>query len=992
MTDAHAYQWILAIEGLPDVYLSHGLPGGLPSSIVSRSTAEQHARAIRTRGVTVSTPESLDLQSSEFAGGSYRVGLVNGYGANVDKLLRLGVRGAERRLTLAADIPQTSATGIVISVVGDLTGWNAGDLCWLGLECFDIQTITPGTPHTLSVNRGQYDSRRRSHNVEAPVSGGAPTIYSDCVRWRHRGARLYRADTRGAPAAGDWTQVVNGYIREVPTFTGSGPLQIDVVVTPWQCGLTQGVASGSGLATLQRGWHFFDGSNGCSVSIGSHQFKQGHAFRDYTGTVTPPSGISSRLMLGWGVLAEYFDPQMAPAYKQGDIIIDGARWQLDNTAPGDPFYGTGTDRTTDEVDLTASAVPLRGLARWVENADAVAPNIEATIYNSPALKRWPDEFLTDFEAEFGYVGSGGGASWVGQWWMTHDLARDETGWQLGSRLTGTLAPPKGGTVHIHPPPPGSQWLWYGLDLAAPESIILDRRSNSSARDETWASREIEVQAYRQQSSSEPQYTQIRGLPDAYYQTGEPFMWLDVDLTGGGGITASGYLQASWTESDGSARAATIRHGGVIAASILMAGAPGYIYTILRPSEVLSIGAWAGQDPPVFSATGAWDKTDVRDVLLQTLMSSEGDGFTSSTYDVLPWGLGLTASEVDIASFTNAPAVGTTAFADSYQVEPGSSLSDLVAGILQTNSLAITQRLDSSGLMKIACVSTSALPLATDSSGSILTGIWTPDGRPETAYSEPMENRLVVTTTSDPVSGETKRETTLVSLELQRENGNRDASFEIAAPWLYLSVADTAGAQAALTPVALERWALFGHPRLALRGRVGISTAEDLYVGCVVYVQAPDAASYTGVGVSTFGRVVELARDYDASSADVSVILADALATGHAPGMRVASIINATVLTTEANRYAPTTNTMTGVSQRDSDFFTAGDLVVGTDLANVATAANLTIQSISTTTPGLVAFTGTHGLSVGDDIYPRPSGSNPSSLDLFAFFDVGQDYS
>ena len=116
-----------------------------------------------------------------------------------------------------------------------------------------------------------------------------------------------------------------------------------------------------------------------------------------------------------------------------------------------------------------------------------------------------------------------------------------------------------------------------------------------------------------------------------------------------------------------------------------------------------------KDRPVFSPAVRFSQsTDVGVILLQLLLSTVGEGVSSSIYDVLPLGAGLTddasnalGADVDVDSFLAIAGPPGVSYEPLFR--SGDSILEVMRGILLSVGYALDMRVDSFGKCKLSAV-------------------------------------------------------------------------------------------------------------------------------------------------------------------------------------------------------------------------------------------------------------------------------------------------
>lgn len=379
--------------------------------------------------------------------------------------------------------------------------------------------------------------------------------------------------------------------------------------------------------------------------------------------------------------------------------------------------------------------------------------------------------------------------------------------------------------------------------------------------------------------------------------------------------------------------------------------------------------------------------DIIDVLLRLLMSGTGQGINSATYDVYPLGLNLRESQVDVASFTAFPRGVATWEKD---IRVGEDLKDLLEGILHLLGASIIQRLDTDSLtQKIALVS-AGQPNALLSVGTIQQS--DVHGTPTSDAIHDKINRYVYTVKLPAYTEPLTIPLDYTSARAARRSGVVEREIDLTG--LQLGTSDVATIQQVLRLSASRsiNYAAYSRRRFSLD--VSVAKSHTLNLGDVVLVTHPTlipANPGAGRGVSSAPcRIVKIRRNYSGTPiARVDLEYTAANTTGWAPALKVASIVNTTTVTVEANEYTATVHPVLGTAQTDlglgadSLYFEDGD---GVRIFTPGDWSNGTTTTIATVTyaTNTVEFDDVHGAAVGDIIEPGVYSVATARMGGFAF--------
>ena len=99
-------------------------------------------------------------------------------------------------------------------------------------------------------------------------------------------------------------------------------------------------------------------------------------------------------------------------------------------------------------------------------------------------------------------------------------------------------------------------------------------------------------------------------------------------------------------------------------------------------------------------TPHFSSVSIGELLLQLLCSMDGAGVTSATYDVLPFGAGISEEDIDVESFSQFPAHPERGIELKPIVREGSTVYECVQGLLRAVGFAIDMRVDGLGVCRL----------------------------------------------------------------------------------------------------------------------------------------------------------------------------------------------------------------------------------------------------------------------------------------------------
>jgi ribosomal protein L11 len=150
--------------------------------------------------------------------------------------------------------------------------------------------------------RGQLGTLIEAHSASAP-SGWAPRLYSACVAWRRRRARIWVGQLN---AAGAWLTPpvveVEGWMPAPPAAIGARTVSLEIETLPAALDVEVGAAPSE--TGFQPGWHLFDGYIGNRWDCLSQVWGEGEV---YSATPSAGAGIGASSYDGApGALGEVF--------------------------------------------------------------------------------------------------------------------------------------------------------------------------------------------------------------------------------------------------------------------------------------------------------------------------------------------------------------------------------------------------------------------------------------------------------------------------------------------------------------------------------------------------------------------------------------------------------------------------------------------------------------------------------------------------------------
>jgi len=900
---------------------------------------------------------------------------------HANELLRIGIRGADHRCTLAAPLTQTTsvdgATGTrYMEVNEDISEWDSTGYLHIGQEAITYQGRTTSSPYKFElIQRGAFDTRVRSHDIDE-ARGFYPRVRSEPTTWTRRPARVYIASVPyGTVADGsDWTELCNGYIRETPAVTSNGRL-IGLTVTPWTSALKEPLEGSGRTTSLQTGYHIFDGSVGNYIEGSVAQiWREGNAFNERVASTTA-AGVSPPVIndIAWQTHSDVFDVTQLQSVRRGDILIGAnqTRYQLNSTGGNTTYIPNPLDRTggirlgTDPLPVSVTAEGER-----VRNAQCQV-DVKASGWVTPgtaAAVSWPQDLMSALNSAWTPgTKDGSDGLWADMSVIPFDGSVDSAVLQLWANYASAAGP-----MYVKLSHPNSMDealvaeprdnLWYGLSFQDPDDYkVINLTDGSSGIDGPLSTRsgfireEVAVDAAIDDENREPTKIRIKGFADAFWQTGEKFILVEEDIF----PDAPFAINVEWEEA-GQTYSQRMRITSKSAATASFAGVPGYLLRVDDDwkTNSLSFGTWRGASAPKITTSNHWRNDLPWVVMLQLLLSSEG-GTYGGVYDVLPYGLGLSTDEVDVDSFIHSslPA-GRCAQIDDLWLTDETNIQDFIESMLKLNGVAIVTKLGTDGKRRLTLVSNGQSGI-TKTVGSITDNDWADGGRPVTHNQVPIINAIEVE------CNVTREGDSLLTVRVEdrpaiAEHGRSEVE-SIKAPWLQLQQESEAAHEAALFAPAVDRFALFNAPRREYEGTVAYSLVSQLDVGDTVLVSASNVWTTRGVKGLTNApmRLLSIKPNLKRNSATVRLAYYPLNMSGWAPAARASYLPTSTLISFSNNTYSDVADGL-----KDIEYFSEGDIV---RLVPPGDFDSATVRTIDTISGSSVTFTEPHGQTTGSSL-------------------------
>ena len=996
--------WVLEVAGLEYRYTSHagitaGSPGGLDTYVEGTASGLAFTDVLAITDIGNAGAE-IDITGgvAEYDPIPVTLATLGAYAEAGDPgtiFGRVGPRAGGAKAQLTATASQTDTDLSVTSSAG----FSFPGLYHIGGESVWLTSAPDGTTvRAAAVPNGRGAGRTSPQiHVANTETGDVPVIYDRIVHWRTRRARLLACglDESGRRVT-DFIEVMRGFLDETPTVDGNA---VRVVLAPLTALLDVSLAAPQKPTGLAQGFHYFTPPYACTLVHGQE--------------LTVPTLRLSGAAIGAAPVVWPCDASGLEAW-EGAFDPNG----LGALYPGHPRIGAVDQQGTQPDDWRASTAPsaggtgiegdnlssLVGLGHEAGGFtvfEAVAVNI-LDPDNAPEGKEWPGAMVDAINSATGWT-PGAVTGLTGAWFDVElNLARaDGPALRITNNTIDASGRTSPGAVSFFVPVDGAGWLvadvanpslfddWRsgeprgcptppyvlhaGVDFGGPSGQIASGRFYEG-RSQPERGRRIDV---RQATNGGG--VPIAGIATAFHQSGEPYVLVEdgIDIPAGASIRMRcDYYTISGDELTTSFRV-TASNSVSVGGSVV-----GYRLTIDERDRfyVPSFADWPGQQRATLTPVLQFDEAPPAELLL-TVLESAGGG-SGETYDTQAFGVGLTSDDVDEASFfAIAPPPGQGAW--TFRAEEGASVRDIIDPILKAWGCGLAMRRTPDGACKLTLVPM-GYEVATDAVAAL--GADDIATAPKWATDERIVNRFIFLLDWDIDAGEPR--VTVKVNDTASQNAYREteeAEYDLRGLRLPSGAGLGASADALLRPVYGRLRALMAHPRRTWDVRVANGPGLFAELGAVYTITSDHLRAYGDtIGVTAAAaRVVKVDLGLKSEPTTLTLVHYGASATGYNASAKVKTVVSATVVEVEANEYSDTIAPGTGEDQRDIDGFAAGESVLAGDPADSDGAATLTIGSVARST-NRITFTGAHGLSVGDVIWPPPYGSASTAQKALAY--------
>lgn len=890
---------------------------------------------------------------------------------------RLGRRSVGLIAYLAESASQTQNR---IYVDRDLSGLSYPRLMQLGGETLWVTAAASVAPWDIIATRGVAGTVPQIHEVNA-AAGDLPELLPEVAAWQTRRAVLYACRIRPDGSASDYIEIMRGFLDDTPTPDGD-LVRVSLVPLPGLLGSE--LESPRKPTGLLHGWHYFEPPYGTTLEMGQAFFGGDGAF---VGTVAA-TGVGP-------VRAEYtqganwlniFDTTLPTGHpRRGRLDVEGpSDVEIDSTAAG----GAGV-----ELRLAVGAtLPAPGV--WPDpGTNSTVVEVHRIDLLDPAdpaeVMAWPDAALDAISSAAGWM-PGVHTGLTGQWM---DVNLDEGAGAPGLEVTYntphhhrsaflylwsdfTACPPavqQLGRVWEagDPEAPAGPYrhLWYGIDLADPESGIYPSTQQGAARPQAarhWV-RGIRVEGRAGER------VPVRGIALAYYQTGESHVLVEDDVFVAPGSRTS--IEVSYYDwQAGETNRAVARITASTAVTHPTTGLTiGYRLTIADEDRrrLPSFGDWPGRGesppPPRVTITPIvrWTAQPAERLLLELLTSAGGEQANGAD-DVLPFGAEAHHEDVDAASFARwSPPPGLELW--SQRFEDGMSVADVLKWPLIVTNTALVMRRDEQGRSRLTRVGVGVesrgSAVGTITQADIIEASW---GRNDQIYN-------LHELQFDWSEEDDKPRSTVKWHDKRSQRAYRQVKAR-KYPLRGLRLPDIAAGAAGnvdaiVRPLVSRQRVIYGDPRRTLTLTVSRGLGMLAQIGATYLVTHPELRGYGDAwGIVDQPMRLLAVRENDDGTAVLSGEIYGVDATGYNAAATVASVPAADAVITLANVDADEEHPDSGQAQLDCDGFAAGDKVVYRPPGDHDNAVSLTVLSVDRATRR-VTFTAGHGIT--------PHGARPA---------------
>lgn len=862
--------------------------------------------------------------------------VVDGGGAHVEVLIsntnraeQLMALTAPKTATLLQAVPK-EAGAVDVFVAEDISDWDEEGVIYSGQEAMRYTSIDAMARSFGVVERAYLGTRLQLHRVDV-LAGLLPQVTNTCVAWKGRPARIkvYRIT-----AAGTWlggVVDVEGIIDGSPQEPNGNGL-IEIAIAPFTSVLRRSVGGASVTTTLSQ-YHAFDGVTAGTVSR-SEYWEEGAAYNERLQAGSVGAATTTVETISWRPHEDVFDT--AQADRVGPVLVGNS----EAVTIDDGTYGGSADGGSFDVSSAVDYGPgtsVRNAATVLEQrVQLVTPGVPEALTLRDVLARintawspgtnkgasgaWADAVITTSDAD-----ANGGPS------IRFRVNSDHHAGPLIVKLFNNL-----------------QDNWTMLDFAQPGTLQVAGRPGRDGFLSHWDTQVARLASRK--SRGDEDVLPIRGLSFAAWQPGEKWIWVDeiAGVFGTPDVSRAMYLLATYKEFSGRDVEALVRIADIYPADDVFPGLPGYLLETYEPERRQPRAIiWRLGDPaPVIRQAAVWVREPPTRILLDLLLSGDGDGVNNATYDRLPFGAGLDGNQVDIASFETFALPAGAVSSLTTDIRSAVEIATLARPWLQAARAALVDQVNpATGGRRLALV-----PMGPASSArSVLTinqRLWLQKPRPSSFVDDAIVNRLVASTNVDPRGIDSPVVTDLENASSVARHGAHERQETLVG--VQLDDVTPGGRRAELLPWALETLVEHGRARRRIRGRLPYADGARLFCGAdVELVDCPARGDDGIIGISGPARVSQLLRQ--PALGYVEVLLAfnaeDAHVRGIAPALKVTEVVSATKVKVDLEAWVDLVNPVTGEAQNALSFWGVDYPVQAVPRGNFAAHVNTTIAGI-----------------------------------------------
>ena len=1000
-------RFALVIAGLPEVYFSHSSEGLTSVPAIGNALSTTPGSTLRTfhesignvtdygadldplGGVASYTPITVSLVIDR-NGGSTDPGVI---------LSRIGPRasGADHSF-LVGGISHSDAAPITVEIDRDVSAvYSSGDYAHIGAETFLVSGTTSGANPTITFSaRGLADTPIQDHLVSLGGTN-SPEMTDKICYWRGRRASIWVSPGRSDGSFGGWVEFMRGFLDSTPQIEEG--LAVTLEIVPLTALIDQGLTGEiSRQTTLLQGYHRFETGVGNIV-----EYAQGlHAPSPTSQPNLMGVGIGSWAQHGGATLPtsevyttgrhqheDLFDITLTTADgarydnhpRIGDLGLENEGGQIERFQIVDYRIHNGNNVG---YDINPDPGPLSDFHN--DQHGYMIPTHELKRYEQSAgLIRWPEEFITGFNAAApsARTGRDGGffkvqlvedggriqlrllpfadtrlRTHIMFWTNPASLFNEGI---FGLRYWGANGPQQklsGREIMVLPidwaPPARREYPHLGTHRHARRDATLYRRN--------WEQDEQKLQVYNLRDYAlgfyQPSETQILvsdqlpGIPSAAGASTFPVSITSYDRRTDKEITQTAIITHQVAEVHGTA---TVGYGLQLAVNED------------QPKDPIVDWASRGGDGRAKIALSNNFRALPPGEIILRLLESGGGNQINGDYDVSAIGLNLPSSAIDEDSFLSLSSATRLSSMTLSLSGDDVDVIDVVEGILKSLGAAIVLRRSGTDneRLKLTCVPV-GMEQASRVRQTIAAGDWLADPPPSWGTRDASVNQIAFkydwNDTEKKFLGEVtvNNERAIMAYSQERQSMDLEIYGAEASPESLGQ--NTADLYSALRPMFTRIFRLASDPVRVWRGSVGFDLGHLLEVGAMVQVSSPHFKSYDdSYGVTDGLALVQSVRQsLTGEGVDVELIHYGLDAAGWNASAEVTSVVDATTLEFDANTYTRGRDAA-GELTTDLALFAEKDRVQYIPPGDEDNPTTLIIDSIDTAT-NRITFTAAHGVA------------------------------